>query len=245
MLAAVAAPGATAESRDPVVAELRGLTQELLDAVAPGDTAMWDRILHQRFLHMDENGVVRDKASLLAELRPLPPGLDGRIEIDTFEAEVHDDTVVTAYELQEYLDYHGQPLRSRFRAVDTWLKTPRGWRLIAQHTAAVLKDPPTVALSRRQWCEYEGVYALTDAITTTIRCEDDGLVAERTDRPPTRYVAELHDVLFVPGQPRTRRIFQRDATGRIVGFVDRREGEDVRWRRIEAGDPEPAAEGEE
>lgn len=241
ILAAIAWTGAVAETPDRDVAELRRMTQELLDAVAPGDVAVWDRTLHERFVHLDENGVVRDKPALLAELRPLPPGLVGRIEIDTFEAELHGDTAVTAYELQEYLDYHGQPLRSRFRAVDTWLKTPQGWRLIAQHTAAVLKDPPSVLLSREQWCEYAGVYALTDAITTTIRCRDDGLISERTDRPPTRYVAELRDVLFVPGQPRTRRIFQRDAAGRTVGFVDRREGEDIRWSRIEAGQTEPAA----
>lgn len=235
ILVTVAWTGAVAETPGDAVAELRRTTQELLDAVAPGNVAVWDRTLHERFVHMDENGVVRDKPALLAELQPLPPGLVGRIEIDTFEAELHGDTAVTAYELQERLEYHGQPLRSRFRSVDTWLKTPHGWRLIAQHTAAVLKDPPSVPLSREQWCEYEGVYALTDAITTTIRCRDEGLIAERADRPPARYVAELHDVLFVPGQPRTRRIFQRDADGSIVGFVDRREGEDVRWQRV---DPE-------
>jgi hypothetical protein len=38
-------------------------------------------------------------------------------------------------------------------------------------------------------------------------------------------------VFFAAGQPRTRRIFVRDAAGRIVGFVDRREGEDVRWTK--------------
>ena len=41
----------------------------------------------------------------------------------------------------------------------------------------------------------------------------------------------LRDVFFVPGQPRTRRIFTRDAQGRVDGFVDRREGEDIRWTR--------------
>lgn len=233
ILIATVAPGSADETGESDVARLRHKTQALLDAVAPGDIAVWDRTLHERFVHMDENGVVRDKPALLAELQPLPPGLVGRIEIDTFKAELHGDTAVTAYELQEHLEYHGQPLRSRFRSVDTWLKTPQGWRLIAQHTAAALKDPPSVPLSREQWCEYAGVYALTDAITTAIRCQEDGVIAERAGRPPTRYVAELHDVLFAPGQPRTRRIFQRDADGNIVGFVDRREGEDVRWKRVD------------
>ncbi|HET8644369.1 MAG TPA: nuclear transport factor 2 family protein, partial [Vicinamibacteria bacterium] len=223
-----AAPGAADE------AELRQLTQQLLDAVAPGQAAVWERILHERFVHMDENGAVRGKAALLAELAPLPPGLVGRMEIDTFRAQVHGRTAVTAYEIQEYLDYHGQPLRTRFRSVDTWLKEPAGWRLAAQHTAAVLKDPPAVRLTRQELCEYEGVYELTPALTTTIRCTEDGLASERSGRPPARYSAEVRDVFFVAGQPRTRRLFTRDARGRVDGFVDRREGEDVRWKKTAA-----------
>jgi hypothetical protein len=42
---------------------------------------------------------------------------------------------------------------------------------------------------------------------------------------------EVRDVLFIPGQPRVRKIFQRDKEGKITGFVDRREGEDLVWHR--------------
>jgi hypothetical protein len=41
----------------------------------------------------------------------------------------------------------------------------------------------------------------------------------------------VRDVFFVAGQPRPRRIFTRDTAGAITGFVDRREGEDVRWQK--------------
>jgi hypothetical protein len=43
---------------------------------------------------------------------------------------------------------------------------------------------------------------------------------------------EAPDVLFVPGQPRERRIFQRDGVGQITGFIERREGEDIPWKRV-------------
>jgi hypothetical protein len=42
---------------------------------------------------------------------------------------------------------------------------------------------------------------------------------------------ELLDVFFEPGEPRTRRIFVRNAQGQITGFVDRREARDILWRR--------------
>jgi hypothetical protein len=233
---ALAVPMAAAPVPAPA-GELRRLTQELLDAIAPGEAAVWQRALDESFVHLDENGVVRDKQKFLGELQPLPPGLVGRIEIDRFQATVLGETAVTVYEIQEYLDYHGQPLRSRFRSLDTWIWTPAGWKLLAEHTAAVLKDPPAIVLSRDELCAYGGVYALTPAIRTTIRCDQDGLISERTGRPPAKYSAELRDIFFVPGQPRTRRIFTRDAAGRVDGFVDRREGEDVRWKR----GPAPAA----
>jgi hypothetical protein len=212
-------------------AELRQIVQEKLDAVAPGNDEVWQRHLHERLIHVDENGTVRTKKELLAELTPLPPGLVGRMAIDKFKIETHDDVSIVAYEIQEHLDYHGQILHSRFRVNDTWLKTQQGWQLLAEQAAAVLKDPPSVELKRQWLCGYDGTYALTAEITTTIRCAQDGLAAERTGRPPAQYLAEVPDVFFIAGQPRTRRIFVRDAAGKIVAFVDRREGEDVRWTR--------------
>jgi hypothetical protein len=220
---------ATSDAAD--IAELRRITQEMMDAVAPGRVEGWQRYLHDRLLHVDENGMVRTKAELLREFEPLPPGLVGRIEVDVFKAEIHGDVAVVARELQEYLDYHGQPLRTRFRNVDTWLRTPQGWRLIAEETAAVLKDPPPIALTKEQLCAYEGTYALTPEITATVKCTDGGLIIERTGRPAAKYLPEVLDVFFAPGQPRSRRIFLRDRQGAVVGFADRREGEDVRWTR--------------
>lgn len=228
---------AVSEARAQAVAdanetELRQMTQELLDAIAPGHAEVWQRYTHERLLHIDENGIVRDKKGLLAELMPLPPGLVGRIEIDQFKVAIHDQVAVVAHEDQEYLDYHGQALRSRFRSTDTWLRTPEGWRLIAQQTAAVLKDPPAATLTTQQLCAYNGVYSLTKEITATVRCAEGGLTVERTGRPAAaKYVPEGIDVFFVAGQPRTRRIFVRDDQGKVTGFVDRREGEDVRWVR--------------
>lgn len=51
--------------------------------------------------------------------------------------------------------------------------------------------------------------------------------------PPLPRAAELTDVLFTPGQPSKRRIFERDAQGKITGFVVRRDGRDaLRLKRV-------------
>jgi hypothetical protein len=211
--------------------ELRKIAQEMLDAIAPGNAEVWRRYLHERVILVDENGTVRTKAEMLKEFSPLPPGLAGNLEVDTFRIETHGDVAVLAYEAQEHLDYHGQILQSRYRINDTWLKTAQGWQLLAEQVAAVLKDPPSVKLTQQQLCEYSGTYSLTAEITATISCTADGLTAERSGRKPSPYLAEVKDVFFAAGQPRTRRIFVRDAQGKVVAFVDRREGEDIRWSR--------------
>jgi ketosteroid isomerase-like protein len=222
---------AQAAAQSPAERELRKVTQEMLDAVGAGNADVWKHYLHERVVLVDENGVVRTKSEMLKEFSPLPPGLVGNLALDKFKIEQHGEVAVLAYEAQEHLDYHGQPLASRYRINDTWLKTPQGWQLLSEQVAAVLKDPPAVKLKQQQPCEYSGTYSLTAEIATTISCTADGLTAERSGRKSTAYLAELKDVFFVAGQPRTRRIFVRDEQGKVVAFVDRREGEDIRWNR--------------
>ena len=108
---------------------MRKIVQEMCDAVAPGDAEVWQRYLDDRVIRVDETGAVQTKEDLLKEFSPLPPGLVGRMAVDTFKIETHGDVAVVAYETQEHLDYHGQILRSRFRVSDTWLRTQQGWKL--------------------------------------------------------------------------------------------------------------------
>ncbi len=230
--AASAATQTGAPEAQSTAAELRVKTQELLDAVAPGRVEVWEKYLDPELVHIDENGVRRSRSELLKEIQPLPPGLVGSISIDRFVVRDFGDWAVVDVEMQEQLDYFGQPLRSRFRSMDTWRRTASGWKLVGQHVSAVLKDPPATAFDPGMPCEYAGSYVLTADRKAELRCVADGLEAQREGRPAVTYKREVGDVFFVPGQPRTRRIFVRNQAGRITGFVDRREGEDVGWTRV-------------
>ena len=235
-LASLALPGrVAAKTGEPtaVAAELRRSTQSLLDAIAPGDVAVWDRLLDEKAIQVDENDVVRNKAEMLAALKPLGPGLVGHLTIDDFRVVEHGDTAVVTHEDDEYLDYHGQVIRSRFRMTDTWVHSNTGWKQLASQVLAVLQDPPAHALDANVLCAYSGTYELTADIKGTMRCGNDELVFERSARPARHFRAEVLDVFFEPGEPRTRRIFVRDPQGRVTGFVDRREARDVVWRRTD------------
>jgi ketosteroid isomerase-like protein len=228
--AAAAPPVAHAGQSDTEVT-LRAATQQLLDAIAPGDVATWDRWLDPDAIQVDENDVVRRKPEILKELRPLGAGLTGHLKIDDFRVVEAGDVAVVTHEDDEYLDYHGQVLLSRFRMTDTWHKTSDGWRQLASQVLAVLKDPPSVELDRRTLCAYAGRYSLTADIVVTVRCDKDHLLVERPGSPAREFVPELKDVFFERGAPRTRRIFLHDASGRVSGFVDRREARDIAWKK--------------
>ncbi|HEX4506262.1 MAG TPA: nuclear transport factor 2 family protein [Alphaproteobacteria bacterium] len=230
LLLAVSAVAARADA-PAVEMELRHNTQVLLDAIAPGDVATWDRLLDPKVIQVDENDMVRDKAEILAELKPLGPGLIGNLQIDDFRVALYDDIAVVTHEDKEYLDYHGQVLRSRFRMTDTWRHTPQGWRLLGEQVLAVQQDPPSVPFDGKS-CAYAGRYALTADIVATIGCNGDALSVERPGKPARTFLAETPDVFFEPGSPRTRRIFQRDAAGHVTGFVDRREERDIAWKKL-------------
>ena len=225
---ATASAGSTAETEQ----VLRTATQQLLDAIAPGEAATWDRWLDPDVLQVDENDVVRGKAEILKELQPLPRGLVGHLKVAEFRMALAGDVAVVTHEDDETLDYFGQMLHSRFRMTDTWHHTPRGWRLLGSQVLAVHQDPPAVPLDAATLCGYAGRYVLTPEISVTARCDGDHLVFQRAGRPDRRFLPELKDQFFEPGQPRTRRLFQRDAAGAITGFVDRREERDIHWARV-------------
>ena len=82
---------------------------------------------------------------------------------------------------------------------------------------------------REQYC---GEYALTSAIHYEVRCTGDGLEGQQTGRKPETLRAEAPDVLFVPGKPRYRYVFLRDASGKITGFAQRREAWDLVWEKV-------------
>ena len=222
-----AAPESTADTER----TLKAATQEMLDAIAPGHAAVWDRWLDPAVLQVDENDVVRGKAEILKELQPLPKGLVGHLKIAEFRMALAGDVAVVTHEDDETLDYFGQMLRSRFRMTDTWHRTPQGWRQLGSQVLAVHQDPPAVALDAATMCAYAGRYVLTPEISVTARCDGDKLVFQRDGRPDRAFLAELKDLFFEAGYPRSRRLFQRDATGAITGFVDRREERDIHWTR--------------
>lgn len=223
--------GTSAGAAEDVRDVLRRQAQELIDAVTTGSAEVWERYLDADVRYVDESGRVLTKKQMVGDIKPLPEGVLGTIKVTDFDVAVHGDVAIATYVCDENEDYHGHKLHCQYRTADTWKKTSTGWRLIAGQVIALRTDPPSIPLAASLRNEYCGRYALTPAIAYEIRCIDNALEGQQTGRKTEELRAEAPDVLFVPGRPRYRYVFLRDADGKVTGFAQRREAWDLVWKR--------------
>jgi hypothetical protein len=210
---------------------LRAKDQALLDAIAPGDRKVWDDALAAHAVYVDENGVVMNRAEYLKQLEPLPPGASGTLKIASYSANFSGELATVIHTDDEEENYHGQMLHAQYLMTETWRRDSGAWKLYMVHVYAVQKDPPAINLPSESMAEYAGRYSGGSTLTYVIEWDGKQLKGGRAGKPSSPLEVEVRDVLFVPGQPRVRKIFQRNSSGQITGFVDRREGEDLVWKR--------------
>ncbi len=237
VVASACAPtGVRAPTEDPTPI-LRAQTQAMMDAIGIGDRKVWDRLLDPDVTYLSEAGVLENKAQLLKELDPLPAGISGHIEFSKFDVKHLGDLAVVYHADEEYENYFGTQIHAQYLCLSTWRYRDGMWKLLSEQVYASLLDPPAITLPADQLDDYVGTYQLTDQIHYTIRRDGDHLVGQRDSKPATPLAIEARDVMFVAGQPRSRKIFGRDASGKVTRFVDRREARDIVWTRAAGGVP--------
>lgn len=219
------------QGSDPNTNLLRAKDQALLDAIAPGDRKVWDDVLASNAVYVDENGAVMNRAEYLKQLEPLPPGASGTLKIASYSVSFSGDLATVIHTDDEQENYHGQMLHAQYLMTETWRHDSGDWKLYLVHAYAVQKDPPAINLPSESMAEYAGRYSGGSDLTFVVEWDGKQLKGGRPGKASSPLHVEIRDVLFVPGQPRVRKIFQRNNSGQITGFVDRREGEDLVWKR--------------
>ena len=229
ILALFAAP---AFADDDVAALIKKQSQQFSDASAAGDGKTLARLVDDDVVFMNESGEVATKADLAAAT-PAPAGSPHNklVQID-FVIKVHGNVAVTSFTDESTVLIAGQAMHAKYRSTEVWMKKPAGWLMISSQTIAVNDDPPEVKLPAKLMDEYVGTYKAGDGFVFKIARAGDALTGSVNGAKPYPIKAELADVLFTPGQPRMRRIFQRDDKGKITGFVVRREGHDLVLKRV-------------
>jgi ketosteroid isomerase-like protein len=209
-----------------VAALIKRQSQEFSDASATGDSAVFDRLLDDSVVFMNETGAIATKKDILSGGKP-PSGMTNKLVQTDYVMQLHGTVAVTSFTDNSTVTFaNGQTAHAKYRSTEVWLKEKSGWRMISSQTLTLPDDPPAAKLASNVLDEYVGTYKAGENVIFKIARNGDQLTGSVNGAAPYAIAAELTDVLFTPGQPSMRRIFERDASGKITGFVVRRDGRD-------------------
>lgn len=221
------------KSNEVVVEKLKQRTQELLDAVATGDKALWQKYLADGSLYTDEEGNVLTKDELINGLHPLPKGYVGSIKIGKTESLVQENVVVLTHFDHEILELYGQKILTNFQTTSIWAKQSDGdWKLVSTQVIAIPNERKPVKVDLKKLDSYLGEYELAPQIIYTITREGDKLFGQRTGRAKEELLPLCNDIFYKKGVWRGEKVFERDAKGKVVKMLDRRENNDLVWKKV-------------
>lgn len=187
-----ATPGATKRFQE--------TEQILMDAIASGDKAVWDRALDPSCVLTTEEGQVMTKAEFLASLRPLPSGLTGGIAVKELTIQEFPSFAVVRFMADEWERVFGQRLTTKYRVTDTFRRVGRDWKMVASHVAVITQDPPAQEVSKTNWPALVGTYQLfPDGWTFTVELHDGTLYGGRDPKKLKPFVPVTSEAFVLSG----------------------------------------------
>ena len=209
--------------------ELVRRTQELYDAVASANQAPWKKYFADDCIFADEKGRVFDKSKLVADITPLPVGYSGTIKIENAQSRIIGNTAILSYDADETETIFGQKLKARYHVTDTWLQRNDNWQIIASQAHRYYEDPAIGTADPKKFADYIGTYELAPGQTRSIIAEGDRLFVERNGKKE-QLLPETSEIFFRKGIE-GRILFRYASTGKVDTLIDRRNNEDVIWRK--------------
>jgi Domain of unknown function (DUF4440)/Domain of unknown function (DUF3471) len=209
--------------------ELVRRTQELYDAVASANQAPWEKYFADDCIFADEKGRVFDKSKLVADITPLPVGYSGTIKIENAQSRIIGNTAILSYDADETETIFGQKLKARYHVTDTWLRRNDNWQIIASQAHRYYEDPAIGTADPKKFTDYIGTYELAAGQTRSVIAEGDKLFVERNGKKE-QLLPETSEIFFRKGIE-GRILFRYASTGKVDTLIDRRNNEDVIWRK--------------
>jgi Domain of unknown function (DUF4440)/Domain of unknown function (DUF3471) len=209
--------------------ELVRRTQELYDAIVPGNQAPWKKYFAEDCIFADEKGRVLDKRKLIADINPMPAGYSGAIKIENAQSRIIGSTAILSYDADETETIFGQNLKARYHITDTWLQRDGNWQIIASQAHRYYEDPAVGKADPKKFPDYIGTYELAPGQTRFVIAEGGKLFVERNGKKEQLF-PETSEIFFRKGVE-GRILFRYAASGKVDALIDRRNNEDVIWRK--------------
>jgi hypothetical protein len=210
--------------------ELVRRTQELFDAVVPGNKEPWQKYFADDCIFADEKGRNFNKTQLVADITPLPKGYSGTIKIVKPKSVIHGDTAILSYDLDETETIFGQKLTARYHVTDTWLRCNGVWQIASSQAMRYYEDPAVTRIDSKKFADFNGTYELASGQIRRVFSEGENLYVERSGKRE-ELLPEGSEIFFRKGVE-GRILFRYADSGKVDALIDRRNNEDVVWRRV-------------
>ena len=211
--------------------ELIRRTQEIYDAIVPGNQAPWQKYFAADCIFSDEKGRTLDKTKLIADITPMPAGYSGTIKIANVQSRIIGDTAILSYDANETETIFGQNLSARYHVTDTWLRRNGNWQIIASQAHRYYEDPAIGKADPKKFVDFAGTYDLASGQTRTVTAEGENLFVERKGKKEQLF-PETSELFFRKGVE-GRILFRYDANRKVDALIDRRNNEDVFWHKAQ------------
>lgn len=229
--AALAALGAGAASPESLQ-WFQATEQALMDAIAPGDKAAWERVMDPSCVVTTEEGEVLTREQFLEGLRPLPAGLSGSITVRDVSVQEFASFALVRYLADEAESVFGQRLAVHYRVTNTYRRDGPTWRMVASHLSVVTRDPLAQEVPQAGWPGLVGTYRLLpDGWTFTVELRDGRLLGGR-DPAKLRPLVPLTSQAFVLSGSLGEWLFVLE-NGRATRILNLRKFAPLVWTRVD------------
>lgn len=210
--------------------ELVRRTQEIDDAVASGNQEPFKKYFADDVLYFDEKGRGMDKNALVKDVQPLPQGYSGTIKVMRPKSHIENNIAILSYDMDETEIVFGQNLTARYHETDTWMWREGKWQVVAAQVLRYYEDPAAGKADPSKFAAYIGTYRLGPERTMVVTSENGQLFSQRNGRPKEELVPEASDIFFRKGVE-GRILFSHSDDGKVETLIDRRNNEDIVWKK--------------
>ena len=177
----------------------------------------------------DEKGRTLNKTALVADITPVPKGYSGTIKIVRPESRIFGDMAVLSVRSGRNRNHFRPESHGAFHEIDTWLRRDGQWQIIASQVHRYYEDPAIGKADLKCFPDFVGIYELVPGRSRTVIMNGDQLAIER-DGKREQLFPDSCDIFFRKGVE-GRILFRTDANNKADALIDRRNNEDVIWRK--------------
>lgn len=195
--------------------------QSLYSALAGTDTAILARQLGDDLVWtVGVSGTDYTRKQILKLVADRPTGSAPRTVIDSVHTDTIANIIFASSRRTDHQTLGGVDFPTTWRVLDAFTQRDGRWQLV-RHTQTWLVTPvqPIADLDSAALLPFVGRYEAAPGYVDDVHLDGDHLVATLTGYPPGARLVPVSATVFSPDGTGALIAFERDATGRVVGYV--------------------------